>query len=131
MSDILGLMSPEAAERLTVEMAPPRRRRQVGRGGGTPQDRRQDAAAKIAISIIRESGRRTLAIRSSIRLGVASSCSTSQCSARTPFLDPYHVGGHPCRGPSGTRKAAVDNDVVILRQNEAGLVAQAVGKGCG
>jgi hypothetical protein len=30
-----------------------------------------------------------------------------------------------------TRKAAVDDDVVALRQNEAVLVAQAVGKGFG
>jgi hypothetical protein len=43
-------------------------------------------------------------------------------------LDPHHVGGHPRRGPSVTRKAAVDDDVVALRQNETVLVAQAVGK---
>ena len=43
-------------------------------------------------------------------------------------LDPHHVGGHPSRGSSGTRKAAVDDDVVALRQNEAVLVAQADGK---
>jgi hypothetical protein len=39
-------------------------------------------------------------------------------------LDPHHVGSHPCRGCSVTRKAAVDDDVVALRQNEAVLVAQ-------
>ena len=43
-------------------------------------------------------------------------------------LDPHNVCGHPCRGLSGTRKAPVDDDVVALRQNEAVLVAQAVGK---
>src|SRR5882757_5502097 len=43
-------------------------------------------------------------------------------------LEPHHVGGHPCRGSPVTRKAAVDDDVVGLRQNQAVLVAQAVGK---
>ena len=43
-------------------------------------------------------------------------------------LDPHNVCGHPCRGLSGTRKAPVDDDVVALCQNEAVLVAQAVGK---
>jgi hypothetical protein len=41
-------------------------------------------------------------------------------------LDPHHVGGHPCRGSPVTRKAAVDDDVVALRQNQAVLVAQTV-----
>src|SRR5258708_27087055 len=43
-------------------------------------------------------------------------------------LDPHHVGGHPCRGSSVTRKAPVDDDVVARRQNQAVLVAQTVGK---
>src|SRR5712671_1053826 len=43
-------------------------------------------------------------------------------------LDPHHVGGDPCGGLSSTRKASVDGDVVAFRENEAVLIAQAVGK---
>ena len=52
MSDILGLMQPEAAERLTVEMA---RRAGIGqgrRGRRTAQNRGQDAAAKAQLTRI-------------------------------------------------------------------------------
>src|SRR3982074_3029967 len=43
-------------------------------------------------------------------------------------LDPPHGGGDPCRGSSNTRKAPVDDDVVAFCEDEAVLIAQAVGK---
>ncbi len=47
MSDILGLMQPEAAERLTVEMARRAGTDKAAVGRRPAQDRGQDAAAKI------------------------------------------------------------------------------------
>jgi hypothetical protein len=38
--------------------------------------------------------------------------------------DPHYIGGHPCCCSSVTRKAAVDDDTVALRQNEAVLIAR-------
>ena len=44
MADILGQMSPEVAERLTVEMARRAGSRQVQLGGRTSENRRQDGS---------------------------------------------------------------------------------------
>ena len=52
MSDILGLMQPEAAERLTVEMARRAGGGQIRLGRRTAQDRGQDAAAKAQLTRI-------------------------------------------------------------------------------
>ena len=49
MSDILGLMSPEVAERLTVEMARRAGSDQSASADGASQDRRQDAVAKAQL----------------------------------------------------------------------------------
>ena len=43
-------------------------------------------------------------------------------------LDPHYIGGDPCCWSSVTRKTAVDDNVIALRQNKTVLVAQAVGK---
>ena len=58
MSDILGLMQTEAAERLTVELARRARRRQIGqRLRRAPQDRGQGAAAKVETAAAYLTGR--------------------------------------------------------------------------
>ena len=52
MSDILGLMSPEAAERLTVEMARRAGSDKSAAVGRSAQNRGQDAAAKAQLTRI-------------------------------------------------------------------------------
>ena len=52
MSDILGLMQPEAAERLTVEMARRAGTDKAAAVGRSAQDRRQGDAAKVQLTRI-------------------------------------------------------------------------------
>ncbi len=52
MSDILGLMSPEAAERLTIEMARRAGSDKSASAGRSSENRRQDAAAKVQLAWI-------------------------------------------------------------------------------
>ena len=60
MSDILGLMQPEAAERLTVELARRAGNDKAGPDGGTAQDRGQDADAQGELKTARIKQRRSL-----------------------------------------------------------------------